>query len=96
MAVLVRESVTKSELVFMSKEKVRSKIGLHAAPTRDILTHLPLHLIDLAWLEHTLSDDAPNILVQVSIIVNDLGSQHECEDEKAVTSPSVGKQAFRC
>jgi hypothetical protein len=82
--------VKKSELVFISKGKVRSGRLTYMLLLLEILTHLPLHLIDLAWLEHTLNDNVPIILVRVSIIANGLGSQHECGDDKAVTrrSPS--------
>jgi hypothetical protein len=36
-------------------------------------------------LEHTTSDNAPRLVWVLSVVANDLGSQHQCGDEKAVT-----------
>ena len=48
-----------------------------------VRAHLELHLVDLPESEHTLTGDTPRF-VGVSVIADDLGSNHKCRDEEVV------------
>ena len=48
-----------------------------------VRAHLELHLVDLPESELTLTGNKPR-LVGVSVIADDLGSNHKCRDEEAV------------
>lgn len=45
-----------------------------------VSTHLPLHLVHLLERKHLLGDNTPT-LVRVSVIADDLASDHERRDE---------------
>jgi hypothetical protein len=47
-------------------------------------THLPFHLVNLPERKHTLADDTPG-LVGICVIADDLGGNHKCGDEEAVS-----------
>jgi hypothetical protein len=56
-------------------------------------THLALHLVDLPKGKHTLTNNTPG-LVGIGVIAYDLGSNHECRDEKAVSGgPASGDES---
>jgi len=57
-------------------------------------THLSFHLVNLPKGKHTLTNNTPG-LVGVSIIADDLGSNHKCRDEKAVTGGTASGDESR-
>ena len=58
--------------------------GFDAKLPLEVGAHLPLHLVDLPEDVHTLTDDTPR-LVGVSVIADDLGSNHKGRDEESVS-----------
>jgi len=59
------------------------RAGLDVELPFEVGAHLAFHLVNLPKGKHTLTNDTPG-LVRVSIIADDLGSNHECRNEKAV------------
>jgi len=55
----------------------------------EIRAHLALHLVDLAKIEHALSDDGPRI-VPVSVVADDFRCDHECRNKQSVTRGAAG------
>ena len=60
--------------------KIPQRYRIHIQLPLQVLAHLPLHLVDLAQLKHTLRDDTPR-LIRVSVVADDLGREHERRDE---------------
>jgi hypothetical protein len=70
------------------------RAGLDVELPLQVGTHLALHLVNLPKGKHTLTNDAPG-LVGISIIADDLGSNHECRDEETVAGGTASSDKPR-
>jgi hypothetical protein len=70
------------------------RAGLDVELPFQVGTHFALHLVNLPKGKHTLTNDAPG-LVGISIIADDLGSNHECRDEETVAGGTASSDKPR-
>ena len=68
--------------------------GLDVKLPLKVGAHLTLHLVDLPKGKHALTNDTPG-LVRVSIIADNLGSNHKCRDEETMTGGTAGSDKSR-
>jgi hypothetical protein len=76
----LQENVKQKRWEILDRE-VLERAGLDVELPFQVGAHLMLHLVDLLKGKHILTNDTPG-LVGISVITDDLGSNHEGRDEE--------------